>query len=141
MILYVKAAHLFVMVAWMVGIFYLPRIFVYHAQAEHDEVKATLNIMQRRLFWFVTPFALLTVVTGIWMIILYGGAWFSVSGWLHAKLAIIIGLIGYHAYMWVLHQAFVRGENKHGHVFYRWFNELPVFALLAIVILAIVKPF
>lgn len=85
-LLWVKALHIIFMVAWFAGIFYLPRLFVYHAQTDSAEVSAQLKVMERRLLYFITPFAVLTLVFGVWLIIAYGSAWFSASGWMHIKL-------------------------------------------------------
>lgn len=141
MLLWYKALHIFFMIAWMAGIFYLPRLFVYNAQSNHPDVKAQLNIMQRRLWFFVTPFALLTLIFGVLLIYTYGMAWFELSKWMHVKLAIVLLFYVYHAYLYVLMKRFNNNQNTHSAKFYRFLNEAPVLALLAIVILAIVKPF
>jgi len=141
MILWYKALHVFFMIAWMAGIFYLPRLFVYNAESSDAAVKAQLNIMQRRLWLFVTPFAILTLIFGLLVIFEYGAGWFKASMWLHVKLLIVCLYYAYHAYLFVLMRQFMAGANKHSPKFYRYLNELPVLALLAIVILAIVKPF
>lgn len=141
MLLWYKALHIFFMVAWMAGIFYLPRLFVYNAQSSNADVKAQLNIMQRRLWFFVTPFAILTLVFGILLIYTYGREWFRLSMWMHIKLTIVILFYIYHAYLYVLMKRFLNNANTHSAKFYRFLNEAPVLALLAIVILAIVKPF
>jgi putative membrane protein len=140
-ILWLKAFHVFFMIAWMAGIFYLPRLFVYHAQTNNQEVRDQFKIMERRLWLFVTPFALLTLILGAIIMYMYGGAWLKVSGWLHAKLAIVALFYAYHIYLYRLVKVFARDENTHSPRFYRFLNELPVLALLAIVILAILKPF
>lgn len=140
-ILWLKALHIFFMVAWMAGIFYLPRLMVYHSQTEEQVVKNQFNIMQRRLWWFVTPFAVLTLVFGLSLIYQYGRAWFAASMWLHVKLTLLILLYGYHFYLYKLVKDFEQGINKHSSRFYRFLNEAPVLVLLAIVCLAVVKPF
>jgi putative membrane protein len=140
-ILWLKAFHVFFMIAWMAGIFYLPRLFVYHAQTNNQEVRDQFKIMERRLWLFVTPFALLTLILGAIIMYMYGGAWLKVSGWLHAKLAIVALFYAYHIYLYRLVKVFARDENTHTPRFYRFLNELPVLALLAIVVLAILKPF
>ncbi|MFT6269633.1 MAG: putative membrane protein [Alphaproteobacteria bacterium] len=129
------------MIAWMAGIFYLPRLFVYNAQSDNPDVKAQLNIMQRRLWFFVTPFAVLTLVFGALLIYTYGREWFKLSIWMHVKLVIVILFYIYHVYLYVLMKRFLNNANNHSAKFYRFLNEVPVLALLAIVILAIVKPF
>lgn len=124
----------------MAGIFYLPRLFVYHAEATEQVVKDTFNVMQRRLWWFVTPFAVLTFVFGVLIIKSYGAQWLKASPWLHAKITLAMLFYVYHAYLYYLHKQFVKGANNKSPRFYRFLNEMPVLVFLAIVILAIVKP-
>jgi len=140
-ILWLKAFHVFFMIAWMAGIFYLPRLFVYHAESQHQETKDQFKIMERRLWFFVTPFALLTLILGILIIYLYGVEWLKASAWMHAKLAIVALFYVYHFYLYSLLKTFAADKNTKSPRFYRMINELPVLALLAIVILAILKPF
>ncbi|MBF7073810.1 CopD family protein [Glaciecola sp. MH2013] len=140
-ILWLKAFHVFFMIAWMAGIFYLPRLFVYHAETSDQAVRDQFKIMERRLWFFVTPFALLTLVLGAIIMYLYGSAWLKASAWLHAKLAIVALFYVYHFYLYYLMKVFAADKNKHGTRFYRFLNEAPVLALLAIVLLAILKPF
>jgi len=136
--LWVKALHIVFMVTWFAGLFYLPRLYVYHAQASDPISLDRFKIMERKLFYgIMTPGAVLTIVFGLWLWLGYG---FS-GGWLHAKLALVVVLIGYHAYCGKLLADFKHDRNRHGHVWYRWFNEVPVLVLLAIVILVVVKPF
>ena len=139
LLLWIKVLHVFFMVAWMAGIFYLPRLFVYHAQSQSQEVKDQFKIMERRLWFFVTPFALLTLVFGLVLIYLYGSDWFIASKWLHVKITLVILLYGYHFYLYRLLKIFARDENQHTAKFYRFLNEAPVLALLAIIALAITK--
>jgi putative membrane protein len=140
-ILWIKALHVFFMIAWMAGIFYLPRLFVYHAQTDNQSVRDQFKIMERRLWWFVTPFAFLTLIFGLWLIFSYGLAWFKVSSWLHIKLVLVLALYGYHFYLLKLLKQFAADNNQHSSRFYRVLNEAPVLVLLAIVCLAIVKTF
>lgn len=140
-ILWLKALHIFFMLAWMAGIFYLPRLFVYHAGTDDQTVKDTFKVMERRLWFFVTPFAVLTLVFGLSLIYAYGGEWFKASHWLHAKLTLLIAMYGYHFYLYKLMKDFAADNNKHSTKFYRFLNESPVFIVLAIVVLAVVKPF
>ncbi len=140
-ILWYKALHLIFMVAWFAGIFYLPRLFVYHAQTKSAEVSAQLKVMERRLLLFVTPFAVLTLVFGVLLIFSYGAAWWQASGWMQVKLVLVILLYGYHGYCFKLLADFKHDRNRRSHMFYRIFNEVPVLALFAIIILAILKPF
>ncbi|WP_371193630.1 CopD family protein [Glaciecola sp. SC05] len=140
-ILWLKALHVFFMIAWMAGIFYLPRLFVYHAQTNEQVVKDQFKIMERRLWLFITPFALLTLVFGLIIMYLYGSDWLKVSAWIHAKLVIVALFYVYHIYLWHLVKVFAKDQNTHSPLFYRFLNEAPVLALLAIVLLAILKPF
>lgn len=140
-ILWYKALHIIFMVSWFAGIFYLPRLFVYHAQSDEPIVHEQLKIMERRLLYFVTPFAILTLVFGLLLIYEYGSAWFKFSGWMHVKLVLVALLYGYHGYCFKLLADFKHDRNRRSHKFYRVFNEVPVLALFAIVILAILKPF
>ncbi|GAB57295.1 UPF0093 membrane protein [Rheinheimera nanhaiensis E407-8] len=135
-----KALHVFFMVAWFAGIFYLPRLFVYHAANQSPDCDAEFKVMERRLLYFVTPFAILTLVFGLLLIYSYGRAWFAVSSWLHYKLVLVGLLYGYHAYCFKLLADFKHNRNKRSPRFYRIFNELPVLLLLAVVLLAYVKP-
>lgn len=140
-ILWVKAFHIVFMVAWFAGLFYLPRLFVYHAMNNHAAVDEQFKIMERKLLWFVTPFALLTLVFGVILIVAYGSAWFAASGWLHTKLLLVLLLYVYHGFCFKLLADFKANRNRRSHRFYRVFNELPVLILFAVVILAVVKPY
>jgi putative membrane protein len=140
LLLLYKSLHVFFMVAWFAGIFYLPRLFVYHAISQDKNSQAMLKIMERRLLLFVTPFAVLTLVFGGLMIYEYGREWFKHSMWLHYKLVLVIILYGYHGYCFKLLNDFKHDRNTRSDRFYRLFNELPVLVLLAIIILAIMKP-
>ena len=139
-LLWIKALHVFFMVAWMAGIFYLPRLFVYFAENEDVNTRAVFKIMQRRLWFFVAPFALLTLIFGVWLITIYGMDWFRASTWLHINLALLIGLYGYYAYLYFIMRDLAQEKNIRSPKFYRFLNEAPVLVLLAIVILAVVKP-
>jgi putative membrane protein len=136
--LLVKALHIVFMVTWFAGLFYLPRLFVYHAQAEDAISIERFKVMERKLFWGIaTPGAVLTLVFGLWLWL----GWFQGAGlWLHAKLGLVAVLVGYHAWCGKLMMDFRRGRNRHGHVWYRWFNEFPVVLLIAIVLLVVFKP-
>ncbi|WP_440055326.1 CopD family protein [Pseudoalteromonas sp. T1lg65] len=140
LLLVYKSLHVFFMIAWFAGIFYLPRLFVYHAMTEEKACSAMLKIMERRLLFFVTPFAILTAVFGVLTIAEYGREWFKHSMWLHYKLTLVILLYIYHGYCFKLLADFKHDRNQRSHKFYRWFNEFPVLLLLAIVLLAILKP-
>jgi putative membrane protein len=135
---WVKALHVVFMVTWFAGLFYLPRLFVYHAMATDREGIERFKVMERKLFFgIMTPGAVLTIAFGLWLWLGFG-----ISGsWLHAKLAIVALLVVYHVWCGKLLADFRRDRNSKSHVWYRWFNEAPVVLLLAAVILAVVKPF
>lgn len=136
--LWIKAWHIIFMVTWFAGLFYLPRLFVYHAMADDEASNARFKIMERKLFYgIMTPGAVLTIGFGLWLMIRGG---FS-GGWLHAKLSLVLLLMIYHIYCGKLLIAFKNDRNQHSHVFYRWLNEAPVLALIGIIILVVVKPF
>jgi putative membrane protein len=140
--LWLKALHLIFMVTWFAGIFYLPRLFVYHAMAEDRIGIDRFKIMERKLYWGIaTPGAVLTWIFGAWM--LYDYAWeaYGAAGWLHIKLGLLVLLSGYHAWCGKLLIDFKHDRNRRGHIWYRWFNEIPVIFLIAIVLLAVLKPF
>lgn len=140
--LWIKTFHISFMVTWFAGLFYLPRLYVYHAQCEDEPGNKRFKIMERKLFYgIMTPSAILTIGSGLWMLIEYGWTAYSSSGWLHAKLFIVLLLVAYHIFCGKLLIDFKKDLNKHSHVYYRWFNEAPVLALFAIVILVIVRPF
>lgn len=140
-ILWVKALHIAFMVAWFAGIFYLPRLFVYHAMTNQPAVDEQFKIMERKLLYFVTPFAILTLIFGLVLIFAYGSAWFAASGWMHTKLLLVTLLYVYHGYCFKLLADFKRNRNKRSHRFYRVFNEVPVLILFTVIILAVVKPY
>ncbi|MDH5300518.1 MAG: CopD family protein [Gammaproteobacteria bacterium] len=140
--IWVKAFHVAFMVTWFAGLFYLPRLFVYHAMENTSEdMHQRYLVMERKLFAIMTMGAVLTALLGTWMLVSYGAALASGSGWLHAKLTLIFLLIGYHAYCYKIMVSFRKGTNRRGHVFYRWFNEFPVLLLFGIIILVVVRPF
>ena len=137
--LWLKAFHLIAVICWFAGIFYLPRLFVYHAMAEDDATRAHLQIMERKLYRFITPFAVLTVIFGVWLLS-YNWDYYKTALWLHIKLALVALLLIYHAVCGQFVKRHQQGQLR-SHVFYRWFNEAPVLILFAVVILVIVKPF
>ncbi|MGB0721872.1 MAG: CopD family protein [Gammaproteobacteria bacterium] len=139
--LWIKAWHVIFMVTWFAGLFYLPRLFVYHAMSNDELSNDRFKIMERKLFWgIMTPGAIITAGLGLWMLLGAWGAYMSM-GWMHAKLALIALLIGYHVWCGKLVLDFKHDRNAHSHIWYRWFNEAPVIALIGIIILVIVKPF
>ena len=139
--IWVKAFHIIFMVAWFAGIFYLPRLFVNHAMAEEEEVRARLALMEIKLYRFITPWMLLTIGFGLWLLFDYAWTAFSQMWWLHLKLALVVLLIAYHFYCGKIIRDFASNRCQRSHVWFRWFNELPVLVLFAVVILTVVKPF
>jgi putative membrane protein len=136
--LWIKALHIVFVVSWFAGLFYLPRLFVYHAQAEDAASRERFKVMERRLYrGIMTPAMVLTLASGLWMWWRYDFA----GGWLHAKVALVVVLVAYHFWMRALMAAFARDANRRTHVFFRWVNEIPTVILVAIVILVVVKPF
>ena len=136
--LWVKALHVVFMVTWFAGLFYLPRLFVYHAQSADSVSIERFKVMERKLFFgIMTPGAVLTVASGVglWL------GWGFSGGWLHAKIALVAVLVVYHGWCAKLLADFKHDRNAHSHVWLRWFNEFPVLVLTAIVILVVVKPF
>ncbi len=137
MYLWIKALHIVFIASWFAGLFYLPRIFVNLAQESNPAALERLLGMGRRLYRFTTILMVPALALGLWLWLGYG----VTGGWLHAKLALVIVTIGYHHVCGATLKRFERGENKRTHTWYRYFNEFPVFLLLAIVILVVVKPF
>lgn len=135
--LWVKAFHIIFVTSWFAGLFYLPRLFVNHAMAEDAASAERLALMERKLYRFMTILAVPALGLGLWLWL----GWDISGGWLHAKLTLVALLIGYHWHCGRLVTIFAEGRNARGHVFYRWFNELPVLILTAVVILVVVKPF
>jgi putative membrane protein len=136
--LWIKAFHIIFVTSWFAGLFYLPRLFVNHAMVERGgEAAERLALMERKLYRFMTPLAVLALLFGLWLWQGYGIA----GGWLHAKLTLVMALIGYHVYCGKLMRDFAQGHNQRSHVWYRFFNEIPVLILFAVVILVVVKPF
>ncbi|MCC6378559.1 MAG: protoporphyrinogen oxidase HemJ [Burkholderiales bacterium] len=137
----VKALHIIFVIAWYAGLFYLPRLFVYHAQCAADDRAGIerFKVMERKLYrGIMTPSAVLALAFGLWLWLGYGIS----GGWLHAKLALVVVLVVFHLYLGRLVRAFAEDRNRHGHVFYRWLNEIPALPILvAVVFLAVLKPF
>ena len=137
---WVKAFHIIFMVTWFSGLFYLPRLFVYHAMASDKISIDRFKIMERKLFFGIaTPGMLFTLIFGVWLLS-YNMAGYMHSGWMHMKLTLVLLLVVYHAYLGKLLLDFKHDRNRHGHVFYRIVNEIPVLFLAAIVILVVVQP-
>tara|TARA_B100000446_G_scaffold79754_1_gene75483 strand:+ start:673 stop:1119 length:447 start_codon:yes stop_codon:yes gene_type:complete len=139
--LWIKAIHLIAVICWFAGIFYLPRLFVYHAMAEDQTSKDRFKIMERKLYrGIMNPSMIITIVLGLWMFMANMEA-YKGSGWMHAKLTLVFLLVGYHHMCLAYMKKFAADTNTKSDKFFRIFNEVPVFLLVAIVILVIVRPF
>ncbi len=137
--LWVKALHIVFVTSWFAGLFYLPRIFVNLAMVEPgpSAERERLLLMARKLWRFMQPLMLLALALGLWLWLGYGVG----GGWMHAKLAVVVVLLGYHHVCGRLLRTIAAGTDRRSHVWYRWFNEIPVLALFAAVVLVVVKPF
>jgi putative membrane protein len=137
--LWVKSFHLIFMVTWFAGLFYLPRLFVYHAAAQDRISLERFKLMERRLFWgIMTPGAALTILFGVWLWL----GWFrGAASWFHAKVALVALLVGYHLWCWRLMRDFAAERNTKSERWLRWFNEIPTVILIATVFLVVFKPF
>jgi protoporphyrinogen IX oxidase len=137
--LWVKSLHIIFMVSWYAGLFYLPRLFVYHALATDAPGSERFKVMERKLYYgIMAPSAVLTVVFGAWLWLGYG----ITGGWLYAKLALVAILIAHHLWLGKLMRDFAQDRNPHGDVFYRWINEIPALPILiGAVLLVVLKPF
>lgn len=135
--LVLKALHIVFVVSWFAGLFYLPRIFVNHAMVEDAATKERLALMERKLYRFMSGIAVVALVLGLWLWLGFG----ITGGWMHAKLALVLLLLGYHHYCGRLMRKLASGENRHSHVWFRWFNEVPVLVLIAVTLLVVIKPF
>jgi putative membrane protein len=139
--LWIKAFHIVFMVTWFSGLFYLPRLFVYHAMATDAISIERFKIMERKLYFgIMAPGSLLTIFSGLWLIH-FNPQFYLHAPWFHTKLSLVFLLIIYHLYLGHLRKAFKRDQNSHGHVFYRIINEVPVLFLIGIVVMVIVRPF
>ena len=133
---WIKAFHIVFVVTWFAGLFYLPRLFVYHAMTDDALGSDRFKTMERKLFYgIMTPSAVLALALGLWLWLAYGFA----GTWLHIKLLLVIILVVYHVYCGKVLLDFKRDRNRHGHVYYRWLNELPVLVLIAVVVLVVLK--
>lgn len=141
--LWIKAFHIVFIASWFAGLFYLPRIFVNLAMvpAGSDAERARLLLMARKLLRFTTLLAVPALGLGLYLWLGYGIGMGPGSGWMHAKLTLVVLVIGYHHGCSVMLRKLEAGRSQRSHVFYRWFNEIPVLLLTAIVILVVVKPF
>lgn len=139
--LWVRALHIIFMVTWFAGLFYLPRLYVYHAMSSDTVSIERFKAMERKLYYGITtPGGVLTILFGLWL--LYGNGWalYAHAAWMHWKLALVAVLIGYHLYLGKLLADFRNDRNLHGHVFYRWLNEFPVLVLVAVILLVELQP-
>jgi len=139
--LWIKTFHIVFIASWFAGLFYLPRIFVNLAQQTDPAVQQVLLGMARRLYRFTNILAIPAVLLGLWLYVQYGIGRGPGSGWMHAKLALVVLVIGYHHSCGVILRKFEQGANRRSHVFYRWFNEVPVLMLVAVTALVVIKPF
>jgi putative membrane protein len=139
--LWIKSLHIVFVVSWLAGLLYLPRILVNLAMEKEMAATQRLLLMARKLYRFMTLLAIPALIFGLWLWLGYGIGSGPGNGWLHAKIALVILLIGYHHACGLLLKKFEQGRNARSHTWYRWFNEVPAVALLAIVVLVVVKPF
>ncbi len=139
--LWIKALHIVFVTSWFAGLFYLPRIFVNLAMEDDITSINRLLLMARKLYRFMTILAIPALVLGLWLWLGYGIGKGPGNGWMHAKLTLVLALIGYHHACGSILKKFENGRNKRSHIWFRWFNEAPVLVLFAIVILVVVKPF
>jgi putative membrane protein len=139
--LWIKAFHIVFMVSWFAGLFYLPRIFVYHAGQPSGPVHAQFCVMERKLYRFImNPAMVLTVVLGVWLAALEW-PYLKDQGWFWVKLALVAALVVYHLHCGALVRAFAAGANTRSHRFYRFYNEAPTLVLIAVVVLVVIRPF
>ena len=139
--LWVKAFHIIAVICWFAALFYLPRLFVYHSTCDDKNGRERFNIMQRKLYRGIAiPSMIATLILGFWLIS-YNVDYYKSAAWLHAKLTLVIILVGYQHICGRFVKQFARGNCHKSHVFFRWFNEFPVLLLVAIIILVVVKPF
>lgn len=133
---WIKALHIIFVTSWFAGLFYLPRLFVNHAMVSDTATLERLKLMERKLYRFMTPLGVLALAFGTWLWL----EWGYTATWLAVKLALVAVLVAYHLYCGHLVRVFAEDRNRHSHVFYRWFNELPVLILFAVVFLVVLKP-
>jgi protoporphyrinogen IX oxidase len=138
---WIKSFHLIFVISWMVGLLYLPRLFVYHSNVMHGSPEdKMLQVMERKLLRFImNPAMILTLIFGLWLAQIYGFK--NLGGWFHIKMTLVLVLVYYHHYLGRRRKDFEKGINKHGDKFYKILNEVPSLLMVAIVIIVIVKPF
>ncbi|MBC8506888.1 MAG: CopD family protein [Chloroflexi bacterium] len=138
--LWLKALHLIFMVAWFAGLFYLPRLFINHAMTDNPHSSEMLKVMERKLYRFTTPWMVLTLAFGIWMLFDYAWAAYGSMLWLQIKLLLIGILVAFHFYCGKLLKDFANDRNKYSHVWLRYFNEIPAVVMFIMIPLAVLKP-
>ncbi len=141
LILYVKALHVVFMVTWFAALFYLPRLFVYHAMTTDAATIERFKVMERKLGVMMDIGATLTMVFGFWLLFSYGWSQYKHNGWLHVKLTMVALLVAYHVWCRMLIRTFRNDRNTHSHRWYRVFNEVPTILLIVIIIMVVVRPF
>ncbi len=136
---WIRAFHIIAVVCWFAALFYLPRLFVYHAMAEDNTSRERFKIMERKLYRGIgTPSMIATIILGAWLVHI-GWDYYATQTWFWIKMALVFILVGYHHMCGAFLKKFAKDEMQHGHVFFRWFNEFPVLILIAVVILVVVK--
>lgn len=139
--LWLKSLHIIAVVTWFAGLFYLPRLFVYHAMANDSISNERFKIMERKLYrGIMMPGMIMTIIFGGWLLLQYDRVFLSMI-WMQIKLALVATLIVYHFYCGHIVKSFKNDRNKHTHIYYRWLNEYPTVILIAVIILTVVKPF
>lgn len=139
--LWIKALHIISLITWFAGLFYLPRLFVYHSMTSDSVSNERFKIMERKLYrGIMMPGMIMTIIFGGWLILKYDQTFLSAL-WFQIKIVLVATLIIYHFYCGQLIKAFKNDDNKYSHIFYRWLNEYPTIILIAVVILTVVKPF
>ncbi|MGH8496702.1 MAG: CopD family protein [Gammaproteobacteria bacterium] len=138
--LWLKALHIIFMVTWFAGLFYLPRLFVYHAATDDALGRVRFQTMERKLLAIMSIGGALTVVSGLALLFFYWLPGFAEAGWLHLKMLLVAALAGYHLWCWIIVRDMRSERDRHSPRWFRWFNEVPSLLLIAIVILAVVKP-
>lgn len=139
--LWIKAWHIIFVVTWFAGLFYLPRLFVYHADCLDAEGNARFKIMERKLYAIMSVGGIGAAIFGLWLLFAYQWQTLFSSAWMPLKLLLVVSLIVYHLYCLKIVHDFRDDRNRRSHVFYRWFNEYPALVLIAVILLAVVKPF
>jgi putative membrane protein len=138
--LWIKAFHIIFMVTWFSGLFYLPRLFVYHAMSSDEISNARFKIMERKLYFGITtPGAVFTIIFGLWLLS-FNPSLYMQASWMYAKLGLVMLLVFFHIYLGKLLWDFKYNNNRHSHVFYRWLNEVPVIFLICIILLVVIQP-